>query len=133
MMSFAAVLELATLVAYVVVILGGKQKREAGWRVLAFMLVLIGVVQLASAAIVVCYAREREVSLLMWHRPTFLTMMRGSSQVGTWTSHGFFARCLQVLRYSRQHLSLYRPLSSLQKMDMNSFPVKDLDGDKEMG
>jgi len=52
MMSFAAVLELATLVAYVVVILGGKQKRETGWRILAFMLMLVGVVQCASMAIV---------------------------------------------------------------------------------
>ena len=54
MMSFAAALELATLVAYVVVILGGKQMRETGWRILAFMLTLVGVVQCASMAIVVC-------------------------------------------------------------------------------
>jgi hypothetical protein len=60
MMSFTAVLELATLVAYVVVILGGKQKREGGWRVLAGMLLLIGLVQCASMAIVVCYTIERE-------------------------------------------------------------------------
>ena len=53
-MSFAAVLELATIVAYVVVIGGGKQKRETGWKVLSFLLVLVGVVQCASMAIVVC-------------------------------------------------------------------------------
>jgi len=51
-MSFAAVLELATLVAYVVVIIGGKQKRETGWKVLAFMLMLVGILQCASMAIV---------------------------------------------------------------------------------
>jgi hypothetical protein len=60
MMSFTAVLELATLVAYVVVILGGKQKREGGWRVLASMLLLIGLVQCTSMDIVVCYTIERE-------------------------------------------------------------------------
>jgi len=38
-----------------VVILGGKQKREGGWKVLASMLVLVGVVQCASMAIVVGY------------------------------------------------------------------------------
>jgi hypothetical protein len=59
MMSFAAMLELATLVAYVVVILGGKQKREGGWKVLASMLLLVGVVQCASMAIVVGYAFSR--------------------------------------------------------------------------
>jgi hypothetical protein len=61
MMSFAAVLELATLVAYVVVLLGGKQKRETGWKMLSFMLLLIGVVQCASMAIVVCGIVEREI------------------------------------------------------------------------
>ena len=64
MMSFAAVLELATLVAYIMVILGGKQKREGGWKVLASMLLLIGVVQCASMAIVVCYTLKRRVWLL---------------------------------------------------------------------
>jgi hypothetical protein len=53
MMSFAAVFELVTLVTYVVVIAGGKQKRETAWKVLAFMLMLVGVVQCASMAIVV--------------------------------------------------------------------------------
>ncbi|KUJ15730.1 uncharacterized protein LY89DRAFT_618302 [Mollisia scopiformis] len=52
MMSFAAVLELATLVAYVVVLAGGKQKRENGWKVLTFLLVLVGALQCASMAIV---------------------------------------------------------------------------------
>jgi len=52
MMSFAAVLELVTLVAYLVVILGGKQKRETGWKVLVFLLMVIGVVQCASMSIV---------------------------------------------------------------------------------
>jgi hypothetical protein len=54
MMSFAAVLELATIVAYLIIIAGGKQKRETGWRVLAFLLVLVGMVQCGAMAIVVC-------------------------------------------------------------------------------
>jgi len=52
MMSFAAVFELVTILAYCVVILGGKQKRETGWKVLGFMLMLVGIVQCASMAIV---------------------------------------------------------------------------------
>lgn len=51
-MSFAAVLELVTLVTFLVVVLGGKQKRETGWKVLAFMLMLVGVIQCAAMAIV---------------------------------------------------------------------------------
>lgn len=54
LMSFAAVLELATIVTYVLIIGGGKQKREKGWKLLSFMLVLVGVVQCGAMAIVVC-------------------------------------------------------------------------------
>ena len=56
MMSFTAVMELATLVAYVVMIAGGREKREKGWKVLVFMLVLVGVLQCACMSIVVCLA-----------------------------------------------------------------------------
>ena len=56
MMSFAAVLELVTIVAYVVALGGGKQKRETGWKVLVFLLMVVGVVQCASMSIVVCYS-----------------------------------------------------------------------------
>ncbi|KAH6722224.1 hypothetical protein DL95DRAFT_352035 [Leptodontidium sp. 2 PMI_412] len=52
LMSFAAVLELATIVAFVIIIGGGKQKRETGWKVLGFMLMLVGIVQCAGMAIV---------------------------------------------------------------------------------
>ena len=64
MMSFAAVLELVTIVAYVVVLAGGKQKRENGWKVLSFLLVVVGLLQCASMAIVVCYTLKRRVWLL---------------------------------------------------------------------
>jgi len=52
MMSFTAVIELAVLVAYMVVILGGRQKRENGWKLLSFLLMVVGVLQCASMAIV---------------------------------------------------------------------------------
>jgi len=52
LMSFAAVLELVTIVAYCTVLIGGKQKRETGWKVLSILLVLVASVQCASMAIV---------------------------------------------------------------------------------
>ncbi|CZT06390.1 hypothetical protein WAI453_006215 [Rhynchosporium graminicola] len=52
LMSFAAVMELATIVTYVIVLGGGKQKRQSGWKLLSFMLVLVGIVQCAGMAIV---------------------------------------------------------------------------------
>lgn len=53
MMNFAAVLELVTIVAYIVILAGGKQKRQNGWKLLAALLVLTGAVQCAAMAIVV--------------------------------------------------------------------------------
>ncbi|PBP18916.1 hypothetical protein BUE80_DR010368 [Diplocarpon rosae] len=52
LMSFAAILELATIITYILIIGGGKQKREKGWKLLAFMLMLVGIVQCAGMAIV---------------------------------------------------------------------------------
>lgn len=69
LMSFAAVLELVTVVAYLVIILGGKQKRETGWKVLCFLLVLVGVVQAASMSIVVCCIEQLDADegeLMSW-------------------------------------------------------------------
>jgi hypothetical protein len=54
LMSAAAAFELVTLVTFVMLIIGGKQKRERGWRVLTFLLVLVGILQCAAMAIVVC-------------------------------------------------------------------------------
>jgi len=54
-MNFAAVLELVTIVAYVVILAGGKQKRLSGWKLLGALLVATGVVQCAAMAIVVCF------------------------------------------------------------------------------
>jgi len=59
-MSFAAVLELVTLVTFIVVILGGKQKREKGWKVLTFMLMVVGVTQCAAMAIV-AYVYDNDI------------------------------------------------------------------------
>lgn len=69
MMSFAAVLELVTIVAYTVILVGGKQKREGGWKLLTFLLVVVGLLQCASMSIVVCSPdRLTEIwrGALMW-------------------------------------------------------------------
>jgi len=52
LMSFAVLIELATLVGYAIVILGGKQSREYGWKVMCPMLAFVAVVQCAGMAIV---------------------------------------------------------------------------------
>lgn len=59
-MSFAVVLEGMTIAAFVVLILGGKQKREQGWGFMATMAALAGFVQAVGMSIVVCYTRLSE-------------------------------------------------------------------------
>ncbi|KAI9727784.1 MAG: hypothetical protein M1834_007931 [Cirrosporium novae-zelandiae] len=51
-MSFAVVIEGMTLIAYIVILAGGKQKRETGWKILVVLLGLGGAILCAAMAIV---------------------------------------------------------------------------------
>lgn len=53
-MNFSVVLELATFVAFAVVLLGGRSNREGGWKMCVSMLGVVMVCQIAAMAIVVC-------------------------------------------------------------------------------
>ena len=55
-MSFAVIIELATLIAYAVIILGEKQRRDFGWKVVCGLLAIGAMVQCAGMAIVVSLA-----------------------------------------------------------------------------
>jgi hypothetical protein len=129
MMSFAAVLELVTLVTYCVVILGGKQKRETGWKVLSFMLMLVGIIQCAAMAIVVCYPFGMGRIVADGFRPTSLITTIDSLRVGSWTKDGFFARLRGVLLFFRLVSYLSRHWYSHQKMAMSLFQVSVMEGD----
>ncbi|KAE8357213.1 hypothetical protein BDV27DRAFT_93076 [Aspergillus caelatus] len=52
LMSFAVVLEGMSIVAYLIILTGGKRLRESGWKVLSLLIVLSVVVQAASMSIV---------------------------------------------------------------------------------
>ncbi|KAL8918880.1 MAG: hypothetical protein Q9172_005238 [Xanthocarpia lactea] len=52
LMSFAVVMEGMTLITFIVVLAGGKQKREQGWKVMSALLVLAGLIQCAGSAII---------------------------------------------------------------------------------
>jgi len=51
-MSFSVIIQLATIVAFIVVILGGRQTREYGWKVVCSLLAVTTLAQCASMAIV---------------------------------------------------------------------------------
>ena len=52
LMSLAVVMELATIVGFLVTVAGGKAKREAGWRVLCGMLGVAAALQFGAMAVV---------------------------------------------------------------------------------
>ena len=60
LMSFAIVLEGMTLITYIVILAGGKQKRERGWKILSGLHALVGALQLAGMAIIVSIYRQGE-------------------------------------------------------------------------
>lgn len=55
LMSFAVVIEGMTLITFVVMLAGGKQKRESGWKIISGFLVLVGLVQCTAMALIVSY------------------------------------------------------------------------------
>jgi len=71
LMSFAAILELATTLAFITILAGGKQKRERGWKLLCFLLMLVASVQCASMAIVAyLYDNDTERFFVGWRLDT---------------------------------------------------------------
>jgi len=52
-MNFSVVIELACVVAYITILVGGRASREAGWQVLASLLGVVAGAQLVAMALVV--------------------------------------------------------------------------------
>ncbi len=52
-MNFSVVIELACVVAYITILVGGRASREAGWHVLASLLGVVAVAQMVAMALVV--------------------------------------------------------------------------------
>lgn len=53
LMSFAVVIEGMTIAAFMILILGGKQRREQGWGVMALLAVIAALVQACAMALIV--------------------------------------------------------------------------------
>ncbi|KAL2258181.1 hypothetical protein VTK26DRAFT_8621 [Humicola hyalothermophila] len=52
LMNFAVVLELATLVGFLIIMAGGKISRQSGWKVLGGLLVILAAVEFAGMGVV---------------------------------------------------------------------------------
>ena len=65
--NFSAIVHLATLVALVVVMAGGKYQRERGWPVVAGLLAIAGLVELAIVAVVAyLYDHDGQFAVIGW-------------------------------------------------------------------
>ncbi|EME82646.1 uncharacterized protein MYCFIDRAFT_64154 [Pseudocercospora fijiensis CIRAD86] len=51
-MNFAVVLELASIIAYITILVGGRSTREAGWKIISPLLSIVGLTQLIPMALV---------------------------------------------------------------------------------
>ncbi len=57
-MSLAVVIEGMTIAAFMILLLGSKQRREQGWAVLSIMVVIAAVVQAAGMSITVSWLKR---------------------------------------------------------------------------
>ncbi|MCJ1362865.1 hypothetical protein MMC16_001971 [Acarospora aff. strigata] len=78
LMSFAVVIEGMTLIAYLVILAGGKQKRETGWKILSTLLLLAGLVQFAGMAIIAYLYDYDDRFFPPWQLDTSWTLCTGS-------------------------------------------------------
>ena len=54
LMSFAVIFEMATLVSFLVIMLGGKATRLRGWSIIAVLIAAVAAVEFSCFSIVVC-------------------------------------------------------------------------------
>ncbi|KAK3377815.1 hypothetical protein B0H63DRAFT_478047 [Podospora didyma] len=76
-MTLAAVIELASVVAFMVILAGGKARREKGWRVLGGLLAVVALLQLFALALVTYVFDYDDFFLVPGYRldsPVFLVL-----------------------------------------------------------
>jgi hypothetical protein len=93
-MSFSVIIELATWTAFAVILLGGVQQRNKGWKVVCGLLAVCAIVQAAAMSVVVRYSlHSRWWKINRFPRHIYTIMTKDSlPQAGDWTHHGRFAR-----------------------------------------
>ena len=66
-MTFAVVIEGMTIVAFAVLICGGKQRREQGWGVMAILAGLAAFIQIAAMALIVRSPKSLLLGYVLTH------------------------------------------------------------------
>ncbi len=91
-MSLGVVIEGMTIAAFMILLLGGKQRREQGWAVLSIMVAIAAVVQAAGMSLTVrrntISHNTAAVDELITCRRISMTMTHDSSLAGSSTNRG---------------------------------------------
>ncbi|KAH7396552.1 hypothetical protein DE146DRAFT_678317 [Phaeosphaeria sp. MPI-PUGE-AT-0046c] len=96
LISFAVVIELCTLVSFVVIVGGGVQRRAAGWQVASGVLIFSAVVQCAGMAIVAFLFDHDSRFWDGWHLDTCFHLVTASWSILILTSLGIIASAIYL-------------------------------------
>jgi len=96
LISFGVVVELCTLVSFVVIIAGGVQRRVAGWQVAVGVLMFSAVVQCAGMAIVAFLFDHDSRFWDGWHLDVSWSLCTASWSILTLTSLGLAASAIYL-------------------------------------
>lgn len=124
LMNFGVIFELAVLVAYITILVGGRGTREVGWKILSPLLFVVAAAQLVAMTLVVSSAFVKltemscrgETMLIQTCRHTSTTTTTASSSAGHWTNPGSFARSAGLFCSSTPWASLLQHSSFHPRM-----------------
>jgi hypothetical protein len=104
LMSLGVVIEGMTIAAFIILLLGGKQRREKGWAVLSIMVVIAAVVQAAAMSLTVSRVPLHTLRVTMGfngliaRRHIYMKTILASLSVGFSTNPGSCVRSAGVCR-----------------------------------
>ncbi|KAH2006156.1 hypothetical protein KXV52_000676 [Aspergillus fumigatus] len=121
LMSFAVVLEGMSVVAYLIVLSGGKRLRESGWKVLSLLIILSALVQAASMSIV-AYLYDNEDRF-------FVGWRLGESWIYctvSWCPTGVTINANEIASHLLDHLCafLHRSLPTYPRLLARVLPIR---------
>ena len=64
-MNFSIIFEVAVLVAYLVILVGGRGTREVGWKILTPLLLVVAAAQLVAMTLVVRTPWNKQLCMLV--------------------------------------------------------------------
>jgi hypothetical protein len=90
--SFATILHLAALVSFLVIMSGGRLKRESGWKILCGLLLVVAAIEF-SVVTIVAYLFENDDQFLVpgWYLDTALYLEAVSAAIAVLCALGLAA------------------------------------------